>query len=248
MSVIFKIDELCHFNGTTIAELEKALGYSNGSLKRTSSQTVRSDRVQEIASFFDVTPTYLLSDTTHCVCPICAEAFNPLDQKEILIHKGLHSKFLKLQLKMGYLPNPIMAANIREKLIMKLKDPATPDNEKLHHYESLLLCDFTEYARRDNYVVNISYVDFVNNQIQNGKHFDLIPQTVIENIASKHNVDLSKDIMPLTDQFNTDNEFMRNVTDLWYLPKEFKKDVYKAIRHAKRDYDDIINQTKESEN
>ena len=55
---------------------------------------------------------------------------------------------------------------------------------------------------------------------------------------SKYNVDPEENDVPLITLFQQDKEFMANITDLWDLPQQLRFDVYKAIRHAKRDYAD----------
>ena len=235
MSIIYKIDQLCRFNNTTIAELEKNLGYSNGSLKKSSSQTVRSDRVQEIADYFNVSPTYLLSDSNYDICPVCGFAFDPLEPKESKKKKKMHRNFIRLRTKMGYFFNPI-AANKKSMIIATLKNEDVPDDKMLTYYETLLLCDFTEYAFCHDYDLDISYMDFVKSQILERKHFEIMSDSVIENIANKHNVNLSSSNLSLLDQFQTDSKFMQNILSIWDLPEKYKDDVYKAVRHAKRDY------------
>ena len=238
MSIIFKIDELCHFNGTTITELEKILNYSNGSLKKSSTQTVRSDRVQDIASYFNVTPSFLLSDLTYDICPVCNFAFDPLNQEEVEMHETIHENFLSLRSKMGYLMSPNVASAKKAMIMNIIKTKQIPNEEKIQHYETLMLCDFTEYAKEFNFDVDLSYSDFVRNQIAERKYFNFLPENVSRNIAVKHNVDLAINNAPLSVQINSDKEFMQNVADMWRLPQDLKIDVYKAIRHAKRDYED----------
>lgn len=238
MSVIFKIDQLCHFNGTTIAELEKKLGYSNGSIKKSSSQTVRSDRVIEIAANFNVSPMYLLSDEQYDICPVCAFAYDPLNFDEVNTHAIIHERFMQLRFKMGFLMNPSVAACKKIMTLDLMKNKDNSDDLLIHHYESLMLCDFTEYAKEFDYDVSISYLDFVRNQIAERKYFNIIPESVARNIALKHNVDLAISNAPLSVQIKTDKEFMQNISDMWRLPQDLKHDVYKAIRHAKRDYED----------
>lgn len=239
MSIVYKIQELCVFNGITIAELEKRLGYSNGSIKKSSTQTIRSDRVVEIANFFDVTPSYLLSNSTHNVCPVCAFNYDPLDENDISFHHQIHENFIKLRNKMGYLMDISQAASKKQFAKMKLKDEHTPHAEMIYSYETLLHCDFAEYAFENNYEIEIQYSDFIRNEIMKRKYFDLIPSHIIQNITLKYDINFDENNKPLIELIQDDNEFMANVTDFWELPQEFRADVCKAIKHAKRDYAEI---------
>lgn len=238
MSTGAKIEALCNHRGIKISKLENDLDFSRGSLTKNDPNAMRSDRIRMIASYFDVTPTYLMTDMVYNVCPVCAAAFNPLDTTEIELHKELHSNYLKLRDKIGYLLNPTQAANKRIVAMSSLEKSDLPDDGKVFHYETLVQCDFAEYAFMKNFVVDITYSDFIRDELKERKYFDLIPQSVIKNLTAKYNVELSHDDVPLIDLFQKDKVFMSNITDLWDLPQQLRYDVYKAIRHAKRDYAD----------
>ena len=53
------VRKLCEERGISIAQLEKILGYGNGSIAK--SKTLRSDRVVDIASYFGVSTDYILT-------------------------------------------------------------------------------------------------------------------------------------------------------------------------------------------
>lgn len=56
------IRELCAKNGISVTELEKKLGFSNGSL--TKNNYLRSDRLKTVADYFNVTMEYLMTGET----------------------------------------------------------------------------------------------------------------------------------------------------------------------------------------
>ena len=238
MSIVFKIEELCRSKKTTITELEKKLGYGNGAIKRSSNQTLRSDRVQEIAQHFGVSPTYLISDVSADICPICGFLYDPLDEKQSEIHNKIHNNFLNLKNKIGMLFNPAQANTKRvfAKEILQNKD--TSEDEKTHEYETLLHCDYADYAFSKFYDVEIEYSEFIKNEIIKKKYFDLISLPIMQKIAVRYNIHLDKDEKPFIEKIQDDEEYMANITNLFNLPDEFRVDVYKAIRHAKRDYAD----------
>lgn len=215
------------------------MNFSRGSLTKNDPNAMRSDRIRMIASYFNVTPTYLMTDMVYNVCPVCAAAFNPLDANELSLHEELHANYIKLRDKLGYLLNPTQAATKRVVAENFIKDANIPDDGKIFHYETMVQCDFAEYAFYNNFQIDISYADFIRNEIREKKYFDLIPQTVVKNLMSKYNISSNDmDDVPLIDTFKNDKEFMSNITDLWDLPQALRYDVYKAIRHAKRDYAD----------
>lgn len=238
MSIIYKIEELCRYSGTTIAELEKVLGYSNGSIRKSSNHTLRSDRVHEIAQHFCVSPTYLVSDTPTDICPICAFLYDPLDKNQSEMHSKIHNSFLNLKNKIGMLFNPAQANTKRVFVKEILKNKEASENEKTHAYETLLHCDYADYAFSKLYDVEIDYSDFIKNEIMKKKYFDLISLHVVQEIAMRYNIQLNKEEKPFIEKIQDDEEYMANIVNLFNLPDEFRSDVYKAIRHAKRDYAD----------
>lgn len=238
MSIVEKIKDLCDYNGTTISKLETTLGFSNGSLTKNNPNAMRSDRVQEIANYFDVTPTYLLTDMVYCVCPVCGTAYRPTDDKEQESHKIMHKNYLNLREKAKYLLNPTQAATKRSVAQNYLKNGNLPDEGKVFHYETLIQCDYAEEAYFHNFNFETNYNAFIRQSIRVKKYFDLLSQSSINLLAAKYDVDLSEDSTPLINLFQQDKVFMQYMTDLWDLPEALRYDVYKAIRHAKRDYAD----------
>lgn len=59
MATIDRIRALCAKNHTSIKALEKELGFSNGSLAKAA--TIKDDRLQRIAEYFNVTVDYLMT-------------------------------------------------------------------------------------------------------------------------------------------------------------------------------------------
>ena len=238
--MITKIKGLCEYHKIPISKLEADLVFSNGSLTNNDPGAIRNDRVRKVADYFGVTPTYLMTDMVYCVCPVCGTAYDPLDKEGYSKenHQKLHENYLKLRDKIGYLMNPTEASAKREvaKSCLELKDE--PDDGKVFHYETMIQCDFAEYAYANDFLIETSYPDFIKQQLRMKKYFELLPNAVIKNVTSKYDIDPDSEDTPLIDLFQTDKEFMSNITDLWDLPKELRIDVYKAIRHAKRDYAD----------
>lgn len=235
--MIAKIKGLCEKRKIPISKLESDLGFGNGSLTKNNPGAIKNSRIREIADYFGVTPTYLMTDMKFCVCPVCATAFDPLEDESISAHETLHENYIKLREKIGYLLNPTQAATKRIVAKSYLEDNL-PDEGKVFHYETMVQCDFADYAYSNDFIVEISYSDFIKQEIRERKYFELLSKAVAKNIMAKYNVDPDEEDMPLIDLFQKDKVFMQYITDLWDLPEELRLDVYKAIRHAKRDYAD----------
>lgn len=239
MDTMEKIKALCDRDDIPISKLESSLGFSNGSLMKNNPNTMRSDRIQKIAEYFFVTPTYLLTkNMKFCVCPTCAVAYDPLDFGDIDQHHRLHNNYVKLREKMGFLLNPSQAATKRAIAKSFLKESDLSDEGKMFHYETLVQCDFAEHAYFNDFVIETSYNDFIKTELREKKYFELLNPNVIKNLTLRYDVDTTEKPDTLIDLFQKDKEFMANITDLWDLPQELRIDVYKAIRHAKRDYAD----------
>lgn len=238
MSIGAKIEDLCKYNDIKTSKLESILEFSRGSLTKNDPNAMGANRIRVIAEYFGVTPTYLMTDMLYCICPVCGVAFNPLDNTTIESHKILHGNFISLRDRIGYLLNPSQAATKRDVAKNYLEKTDIPDEGKVFHYETLVQCDFAEYAYMNNFIVEVSYSDFIKDEIRERKYFELISASIMKNLTVKYNVELNDQETPLIDLFQQDKEFMTNITDLWDLPRELRLDVYKAIRHAKRDYAD----------
>lgn len=235
--MIAKIKGLCEKRKIPISKLESDLGFGNGSLTKNNPGAIKNSRIREIADYFGVTPTYLMTDMVFCVCPVCATAFDPLEDESISAHETLHENYIKLREKIGYLLNPTQAATKR--IIAKsYLEENLPDEGKVFHYETMVQCDFADYAYSNDFIVEMSYSDFIKQEIRERKYFELISKAVSKNIMAKYNIDPDEEDTPLIDLFQKDKIFMQYITDLWDLPEELRVDVYKAIRHAKRDYAD----------
>lgn len=55
------IKKLCRDRGVSIAKLERDLGIGNGTITKSTSNYMRSDRLQAIADYFGVTMEYLMT-------------------------------------------------------------------------------------------------------------------------------------------------------------------------------------------
>lgn len=63
MSLVERIKTLCKENKTTIAELERRSGISNGQIRKWDVSTPGVDKLNAIADYFDVSTDYLLGRT-----------------------------------------------------------------------------------------------------------------------------------------------------------------------------------------
>lgn len=60
MNLVQKVRNLCNSKKITFAELERALGFSNGQVRRWEKTKPGIDKIQKVADYFDVSVDYLL--------------------------------------------------------------------------------------------------------------------------------------------------------------------------------------------
>ena len=75
MQTLDIIQKLCKENGVTIAKLERDLGFSNGSLKK--SKSIKNDRLREIAQYFHVSMEYLVTGSNTPTPPRNSILYDP---------------------------------------------------------------------------------------------------------------------------------------------------------------------------
>lgn len=78
---IDRIKELCSKQGITISQLEKELGYGNGSLSK--SKSIKAERLNEIAQYFNTSMEYILTgeQTSYYLDPETAQLAQELYQR-----------------------------------------------------------------------------------------------------------------------------------------------------------------------
>lgn len=64
-NLVQKIEELCNKKNITFYNLEQALGFGNGTIRRWNDNIPKTDRLTKVADYFNVSIDYLLDrDTT----------------------------------------------------------------------------------------------------------------------------------------------------------------------------------------
>ena len=78
-----KVRELARKKGLSIIQFEEKLGYSKNTLYSLKRQKVSSERLQEIADYFNVSTDYLLGRTDNPKIATDGDASAPLDLRNI---------------------------------------------------------------------------------------------------------------------------------------------------------------------
>ena len=78
-----KVRELARKKGLSLNQVEEKLGYSKNTLYSLKRQKVSSERLQEIADYFNVSTDYLLGRTDNPKIATDGDASAPLDLRDI---------------------------------------------------------------------------------------------------------------------------------------------------------------------
>lgn len=76
-----RLKQLAEKRGMTIAEVERKLGYANGSIRRWANQVPAGDKLVQMADFFAVTPEYILEGDNYSLSKFNSRALNKYIEK-----------------------------------------------------------------------------------------------------------------------------------------------------------------------
>lgn len=83
MSLLDRIKLLAATHQMTMAELERKLDFSNGSLRKWGSSMPSGDKIEKVADYFNVSTDYLLGRTNNPNIANNCDASAPLDLRDI---------------------------------------------------------------------------------------------------------------------------------------------------------------------
>lgn len=83
MSLLDRIKLLASTHQMTLAELERKLDFSNGSLRKWSSSTPSGDKIEKVADYFNVSTDYLLNRTDNPRIATGGDTPSEVDLKEL---------------------------------------------------------------------------------------------------------------------------------------------------------------------
>ncbi|MBZ2159614.1 helix-turn-helix domain-containing protein [Streptococcus australis] len=83
MSLLDRIKLLATTHQMTMAELERKLDFSNGSLRKWGSSMPSGDKIEKVADYFNVSTDYLLGRTNNPNIANNGDASAPLDLRDI---------------------------------------------------------------------------------------------------------------------------------------------------------------------
>jgi len=166
MGIVERIKQLAGEKGLTIAELERILGFGNNIISKWDKSIPRSDKLESLANYFNVSTDYLLGRTTYkevyagsLYCPQCGLGYISSVPSDVKIHEQYHKKYLSAIEKFGDL---IGNASTREEIkstsrqIIESNDKTL--DEKYEAFISLYFCQFSRSVQANDW--SLDHVDF----------------------------------------------------------------------------------------
>lgn len=187
MNMYERIEYLRKKEGITQGNLEKELGFSNGSISKWKTSTPKPERLQKLADYFGVSVEFLIGKTDEIECKECGQKYNPLDEFDYAIHEQFHTKILKAKEKYGcLLPYNELATTCYNSL-EEIKNHAENMVAELDNY---LRAEFSYYVYtnyEDDKLFN--FLDFAKSKIIEMINSGDIPQEQIDYVMEYYKLD-----------------------------------------------------------
>lgn len=187
MNMYERIEYLRKKEGISQGNLEKELGFSNGSISKWKASTPKPERLQKLADYFGVSVDFLIGKTDEIECKECGQKYSPLDEFDCAIHEQFHTKILKAKEKYEFLLPYNELAPIRYHSFGKIKNDSGNIATELDKY---LKAEFSYYVYtnyEDHKVFN--YFDFAKSKVVEMINNGDIPQDQINNVMIWYNLD-----------------------------------------------------------
>lgn len=189
MNMYERIEFLRGKEGISQGNLEKELGFSNGSISKWKTSTPKPERLQVLANHFGVSVDFLIGKDDEIECKECGQKYNPLDEFDCAIHEQLHKKIVKAKEKYSCLLPYSELTPIRYNSLKKIKADSDDMATELDKY---LKAEFSYYVCT-NYEDNKSYdfFDFAKSKVVEMINAGDIPQNEINNVLKWYDIDSS---------------------------------------------------------
>lgn len=187
MTLYERIEKLRNQKGISQGNLEKELGFSNGSISKWKKSTPNPQRLEKLALYFGVTSKFLLGEEVEVECKECGQKYDPLDEFDCAIHEQFHAKILNARKKYRCLLPYNELATTRYDSLEKIKNDSENITTELDKY---LKAEFSYYVYT-NYEddKNFDFFDFAKSKVIEMINTGDIPQNQITNVALLYGVD-----------------------------------------------------------
>lgn len=185
-----RIEFLRKKEGISQGNLEKELGFSNGSISKWKTSTPKPERLQKLADHFGVSIDFLIGKTDKVICPICGFGDNPLSEQSRKEHELFHQRFLKIKEKYPFFMT-FSEANIeRTDRISEFRNPQKTIEGKMGAFEKYLEAAFSLMICQNDYdIEHLNYEQFCKVEVGNLKPDWAISQELIDALIEKYGID-----------------------------------------------------------
>lgn len=190
MDMYERIEFLRGKEGISQGNLEKELGFSNGSISKWKKSTPNPKRLEKLAAHFGVTSKFLLGEEDDIKCKECGYKYNPIDESERAMHDQFHKNFLKIKEKYPFFEPYLDADKERTDSIFTFRRYGNSLDEKMLAFEKYLQSSFSLEINRNNYNIdNLDYKEFCKVEVSSLHEDDCISKEFMDALIDKYGVD-----------------------------------------------------------
>lgn len=187
MNVYERIEFLRKREGISQGNLEKELGFSNGSISKWKTSMPKIERLQKLASHFGVTTDFLIGKTDMVVCPVCGFGDNPLSDQSRKEHEEFHKKFMLAREKYPFIMKYSDEEELRNDSVRDFLNSGNSIEKQIIAYENYSKALFSAEARKRNYELEqLDYEQFFCSQIGMNETDETISHELADAIVKKH--------------------------------------------------------------
>lgn len=189
MTLYERIEKLRNLRGISQGDLEKELGFSNGSISKWKKSTPNPQRLEKLASYFGVTSKFLLGEEDEVECKECGQKYNPFDEFDMSIHNRFHNQIISAQEKYPFLVPYRDCFDLSHRYLESIQKDSDNYFENLGNY---IKAEFSYYVYLNYENKNLlDYDNFCKSQITDLINSGKIPEKRIEQVIKTYGLDKS---------------------------------------------------------
>ena len=187
MTVYERIEFLRKKEGISQGNLEKELGFSNGSISKWKTSKPKIERLEKLANHFRVTTDFLIGKTDMVVCPVCGFGDNPLSELSRKEHEERHKKFILAQEKYPFIMKYADEEKLRNDSVGDFLNSENSIEKQITAFENYSKALFSAEARERNYELDqLDYEQFFQSRIGMCETDETISHVLADAIVEKH--------------------------------------------------------------
>lgn len=193
MTLKERIKALADENGISLPSLESELGFGNSTIVKWDKSTPKSDKLEKVAAYFNVTTDFLLGRCDYVHCSECGFFFNPINKQEHDYHIKYHSQWEGAVKDYGFCWGYIKSDEVE--IISKriLSDDESSTEQKLSAAENILKAHFSNELRKHNFNYPFDFNKFASIELGHDVIKDLFHDEIFYLLADKYGIENESD-------------------------------------------------------